>query len=353
MATVQSAPTTQVQAPAVEEKRIKLTPRRAQILWGYFFLIPWILGFFLFLLGPMIASLYLSMTDYNIQRPGETDFIGTENYEKIFSLQVIRDSGDEVNFKPGYTEAFRIGSFHFGSRDHEVWKAIQVTLTFAIISLPVNLGLALFFALLTNTKVPGVRLFRTIYYLPSVIPAVVSATVFQQFLRGQDGWLNVYLLSPLGLGKPEWLQEPSLAIPALTIIGTWGIGTTMLMFLAGLQNVPTELYEAAEVDGANYWSRFRNVTLPMISPVILYNLVIGLIGTFQYFVVAYVLTPRGAGGNDLAMYFYNLHLYREAYVFFDMGYASALAWILFIVVLIVTILVFRSSSRWVFYAGGK
>ncbi|MBI5930641.1 MAG: sugar ABC transporter permease [Chloroflexi bacterium] len=352
MATVQSAPTTQLQSTTVE-KRFQISPRRAQILWGYFFLIPWIIGFLLFLLGPMVASLYLSMTDYNIQRPGETKFIGTDNYEKIFSLQVIRSESTDVTFKQGYSEAFRIGPLHFGSRDYQVWKAIQVTLTFAVVSLPINLSLALFFALLTNTKVPGVRLFRTIYYLPSVIPAVVAATVFQQFLRGQDGWLNVYLLHPLGLGNPEWLQQTNLAIPALAIIGTWGVGTTMLMFLAGLQNVPTELYEAAEVDGANYWSRFRNVTLPMISPVILYNLVIGLIGTFQYFVVAYILTPRGAGGNGLSMYFYNLHLYREAYVFFEMGYASALAWILFIVVLIVTILVFRSSSRWVFYAGGK
>jgi multiple sugar transport system permease protein len=353
MATIQSAPTTQVQVP-VAEKRIQLSPRRAQVLWGYLFLTPWIIGFVLFIAGPMVASLYLSMTDYNITKPGETDFIGLEHYQKIFSLQVIQAGGDEeVVYKSGYSEAFRLGPFYFGARDRFVWKAIQVTLTFGVISLPVNLTLAMLFALLTNTKVPGVRLFRTFYYLPSVIPAVVGATVFQQFLRGTDGWLNLYLLKPLGISGPEWLQEPNLAIPALTIIGTWGVGTTMLMFLAGLQNVPTELYEAAEVDGAGYWSRFRNVTLPMISPVILYNLVIGLIGTFQYFVVAYVLTPRGAGGNELSMYFYNLHLYREAYLFFEMGYASALAWILFIVVIIITVLVFRTSNRWVFYAGSK
>ena len=334
--------------------RLTLTPRRAQVLWGFLFITPWILGFLFFIFGPMLASLYLSMTNYNIERPGEMEFIGLDHYQRMFSVDVAGENASgTAEIRSGYQEVFRIGPYHFTAQDHRFWKSIQVTLTFAMVSLPVNLGLSLLFALLTNTKVPGVTLFRTLFYLPSVIPSVVAAFVFQQFLRTQDGWLNMYVLEPLGLGSPAWLQDPGWAIPALTLVGTWGIGTAMLMFLAGLQNVPTELYEAARVDGAGWLSRLRHVTLPMISPVILYNLVIGLIGTFQYFVIAYTITiPAGRGGNDLSMYFYNLHVYREAYVFFDMGYASALAWFLLVLVMIITALVFRSSNRWVFYAAG-
>lgn len=331
-----------------------MSPRRAQIIWGYVFLSPWIVGFLIFFLGPMVASLYLSLTDYNIERPEQMNFIGLQHYERMFTVDIVRPADDgTVEVQPGYQEVFRIGEYRFTALDHRFWKSIQVTLTFAVVSLPINLALALTFAVLTNTRVPGVTLFRTLFYLPSVIPAVVAAFVFQQFLRTQDGWLNMYVLNPLGLGNPGWLQDPQWAIPALTLVGTWGIGTAMLMFLAGLQNVPTELYEAARVDGAGWWARLRHITLPMISPVILYNLVIGLIGTFQYFVIAYTITiPAGRGGNGLSMYFYNLHVYREAYVFFDMGYAAALAWVLLVIVLIITALVFRSSNKWVYYAAG-
>ncbi|WP_119069548.1 carbohydrate ABC transporter permease [Aggregatilinea lenta] len=335
-------------------RRRTLAPRRAQILWGYVFLAPWIIGFLIFVFGPMLASLYLSLTDYNIEHPSDTKFIGFDHYQRMFSVDIVReDAAGAVQLQSGYQDVFNIGDYHLTARDQRFWKSIQVTLNFALFSLPVNLILALTFAVLTNTRVPGVTLFRTLFYLPSVIPTVVAAFVFQQFLRTQDGWLNMYVLHPLGLGNPGWLQDPNWAIPALTLVGTWGVGTAMLMFLAGLQNVPTELYEAARVDGAGWWSRLRHITVPMISPVILYNLVIGLIGTFQYFVIAYTITiPAGRGGNELSMYVYNLHVYREAYVFFDMGYASALAWFLLVIVLIVTGLVFRSSSKWVYYAAG-
>lgn len=344
----------QAKAETQDTTSRKMSPRRAQILWGFLFITPWIVGFLIFILGPMVASLYLSMTDYNIERPDQTQFIGLDHYRRMFSVDLVReDDSGQAEIQSGYQEVFRFDDYIFTARDHRFWKSIQVTLTFAMVSLPLNLALALFFAMITNIKMPGVTIFRTLFYLPSVIPQVVAAFVFQQFLRTQDGWLNMYVLGPLGLGHPEWLQDPSWAIPALTLVGTWGVGTAMLMFLAGLQNVPTELYEAARVDGAGFWARFRNVTLPMISPVILYNLVVGLIGTFQYFVIAYTITiPAGRGGNELSMYFYNLHIYREAYNFFDMGYASALAWFLLIIVLVITALVFRSSSRWVYYAAG-
>ncbi|HML22347.1 MAG TPA: sugar ABC transporter permease [Aggregatilinea sp.] len=340
--------------PGADSRRWTLSPRRAQVLWGYLFLAPWIIGFLVFVFGPMIVSLYLSMTDYNIEKPDEMHFIGLDHYQRMFSVDIVReDDSGAVQLQSGYQDVFSIADFHLVAKDQRFWKSIQVTLTFALVSLPINLILALTFAVLTNTKVPGVTLFRTLFYLPSVIPTVVAAFVFQQFLRTQDGWLNMYVLHPLGLGNPGWLQDPTWAIPALTLVGTWGVGTAMLMFLAGLQNVPTELYEAARVDGAGFWSRLRHITIPMISPVILYNLVIGLIGTFQYFVIAYTITiPAGRGGNELSMYVYNLHVYREAYVFFDMGYASALAWFLLVIVLVVTALVFRSSSKWVYYAAG-
>ncbi|HEX3054149.1 MAG TPA: sugar ABC transporter permease [Aggregatilineaceae bacterium] len=358
--------------------RKTMTPRSAQIAWGYVFIAPWILGFLLFIFTPMAASLYLSLTDYNVQHPNDMKFVGLDHYQRMFSIRIERVDEDEeeavtpeAEAQPAaegeavaadesssaggdfYQEVAQIGKYSVVAKDRRFWKSIQVTLTFALFSLPANLLLALFFAIMTNTRVPGVRVFRTLFYLPTVIPAVAAVTVFQQFLRDTDGWLNVYILAPFGIDGPAWLQEPSWAIPALALIGTWGIGTAMLMFLAGLQNVPTELYEAARVDGANYFQQLRNVTIPMISPVILYNLVIGLIGTFQYFVIAYSITiPAGRGGNELSMYFYNLHIYREAYQFYNMGYASALAWFLMVIVLIITIAVFRTSNKWVYYAAG-
>jgi multiple sugar transport system permease protein len=331
----------------------RLTPRRLQILWGYLFIAPWILGFLMFFLGPMAASLYLSMTDYNIEQGGDIHFIGLQQYKNMFSVDLdwVQDGEKPAYRQADYQTAFNIGHLYFGAKDYRFWKSIRVTLLYACL-LPFSLTLALILAILTNNQhVPGVTVFRTLFYLPTVIPLVVSSFVFQQILRAKEGWLNLYLLAPLGIRGPQWLQDPDWAIFALGIIGIWGVGRPMLMFLAGLQNVPTELYEAARVDGAGPWRRLTHITLPMISPIILYNLVIGLIDTFQYFVVAYVLT-NGRGGNDFSMYFYNLHIYKNAYTYFDMGYASALAWVLMIIVITITALIFRSSSRWVFYSAG-
>jgi multiple sugar transport system permease protein len=255
------------------------------------------------------------------------------------------------------------GPLHFGGNSaagdtknnaFRFWKSLTVTLSYAAISLPLTLALALFFAILTNTRVPGVTFFRTLFYLPTVIPAVVAATVFLKFLQDDGGWLNEYILTAIGVDGPDWLHDPQWAVPALTMISTWGIGTAMLMFLAGLQNIPTELYEAARVDGAGYFRRLRHITLPMLSPVLLYNLIIGLVGTFQYFAVAYTLAYSAVTnpyGNDYSMTFYNTDIYQTAYVDGYMGGASALAWILLVLVMAITLLVFKSSGRWVFYAG--
>ncbi|NDJ75202.1 MAG: sugar ABC transporter permease [Chloroflexi bacterium] len=276
-----------------------------------------------------------------------------------FTLPTFPDEAERAQFVPfddGYSNVFDIGALHFGARDYRFWKSLQVTLKYAVFALPATLALALFFAVLTNTQVMGVTLFRTLFYLPTVIPQVVAATVFQQFLRDADGWLNVYFLDFVGINGPDWLNDPAWATAALTLISTWGIGTAMLMFLAGLQNIPTELYEASRVDGANFMRRFRHITIPMLSPVILYNLVIGLVGTFQYFTIAYTLTVNATGnpyGREYSMFFYNTNIYHTAYAQGEMGQASALAWVLLAVILVVTLLVFRSSTRWVYYAAGE
>jgi multiple sugar transport system permease protein len=189
------------------------------------------------------------------------------------------------------------------------------------------------------------------FYMPMQIPIVASTLVWIGVLHAQNGWLNM-LLAAAGIPGPNWLQSPTWVGPALAIMGLWGIGNMMLIFLAGLQSVPSELYDAARVDGAGPWSRFRFVTLPMISPVLFYNLIIALIATFQYFTQAYVIS-NGRGDPDRATLFFNLNLFREAFQFFNMGYASALAWLLFVIVLALTIILFRSAGRWVYEGNAR
>jgi multiple sugar transport system permease protein len=293
--------------------------RRLETLWGVAFISPWIIGFILFTAGPMLASLYLSLTNYSITTTKAPTFVGLDNYIRIFT------------------------------QDPRFWGAMGVTIMYAAIALPTGTILALLLAVLCNQRVPFVRLYRTIFYMPSVVPAVAAALIWQKLLQRDGGWINT-VLEGVGIAGPNWLGDERTAVPALVIISWWGLGNAMIIYLAGIQGVPTELYEAARVDGANAITRFRRITLPMISPVILYNVVIGLINTFQYFTTAYVLT-NGLGTPNYATYFYNMYLYDQAFPYGAQGYASALAWILLVVVLLITIIVFASSGRWVFYAG--
>jgi multiple sugar transport system permease protein len=226
------------------------------------------------------------------------------------------------------------------------WKSMKVTLLFAVIALPSSMLMALTLAVIGNLKLPFMRIFRTLFYLPSVVPGVAVALIFQQILGRDNGWLNK-LLAVVHIQGPAWLNEEGYVLPALAIIGLWGIGNAMVIYLAGLQSVPTELYEAAKVDGANAVKRFWAITIPMITPVILYNLVIGLIGTFQYFTIAFILT-NGNGSPNYSAYFYNMYIYKTAFAFSNMGYASALAWILMLIVLVITAGVFFTSGKWVF-----
>lgn len=296
------------------------TMSRQEAGWAYFFISPWFIGFIIFTIGPMLASLYFSFTDYNIVDVPR--WSGLSNYGKLFS-------------------------------DPLFWTSLRVTVHFASLSLPLGLLLGFFLAILLNQKIPGVNLWRTIYYLPSVITGVAVVLLWIRILGARDGLLNSLLERFFGIKGPGWLRDPNWAIPALVIMSLWGVGGSMIIYLAGLQGVPTALYDAAKVDGANLWQRFWHVTLPMVTPVIFYNLVMGLIGTFQYFTATYVIgnAAGNVGGPVRSTLFYNLYLYQNAFKFFDMGYASAMAWILFLIVLTLTALVFRSSETWVYYEG--
>lgn len=288
---------------------------------GLAFVAPFIVGFVLFSALPMIASLVLSFTDFDPRRPDEVQFIGLANYARML-------------------------------RDPVLAESLWVTVRFALMVVPLTLGFALAVALLVNsTLLAGRSVFRTLFYMPMQIPIVASTVVWIGVLHASNGWLNM-ALGAVGIPGPNWLQSPTFVGPALALMGLWGIGNMMLIFIAGLQSVPTELYDAAKVDGAGVWGRFRSVTLPMLSPVLFYNLIIALIATFQYFTQAYVVS-NGRGDPDRATLFFNLNLYREAFTFFDMGYASALAWLLFVIVLGLTIILFKTAGHWVYEGSAR
>jgi len=265
----------------------------------------------------MIVSFFLAFTRYNVISPAQ--WVGLSNYSKIFTSDPL------------------------------FWQSLKVTLVYAALSLAPGLVLGLGLAMLLNTDVPGISFWRTIYYLPSIISGVAVAILWGFVFNPHFGVLN-WLLSLIGIKGPGWLSSTTWALPSLAIMSLWGVGGGMILYLAGLQSIPTALYDAAKVDGANAWHRLWHVTLPMISPVIFYNLVMGTIGTFQYFTSVYVLTS-GNGGPANATLFYNLYLYNNAFRYNQMGYASGLAWILFVIVLFFTLLIFRSSAAWVYYEG--
>src|SRR3972149_559894 len=279
----------------------KMSLARREALAGYAFVVPWIIGFLIFTIGPMLASLFFSFTKYNIIAPPQ--WIGLANYQKAFSgiWDVIR-TGDPSQFK-----------------DPLFWKALQVTIYYASIALPLNLAFSFFLAVLLNQKVRGINIWRTIYFLPSIIAGVAVTLLWVRILHSPVGGFNPLLKEVIGIQNPPgWLADPEWAIPALVIMSLWSVGGSMIIYLAGLQGVPTDLYDAAKVDGANAWQRFWNVTFPLIAPVIFYNLVLGLIGTFQFFTEVYVLTG-GAGGPARSTLFYNLYLYQNAFKYFHMG----------------------------------
>jgi ABC-type sugar transport system permease subunit len=296
------------------------TPSGRETLWGYVFISPWLIGLVLFTAGPMLAALVLSLTNFDLVHPEAVRFVGLDNYIRMAS-------------------------------DPNVAKAIQVTFVFAAIAIPLTMLSSLTFAALLNSRrLFGKSIFRTLFYMPVQIPLVASTLVWVGFLNTETGWLNA-ILGFFGLPQPDWINSEVWIYPALSIIGLWGVGNFMLINLAGMQSVPTELYEAARIDGAGAWKQFRHVTIPLISPILLYNLIIALVGTFQYFTQAYVIT-NGRGDPNNATLFINLDLFREAFVFNKMGYGAAIAWLLFVLVMILTLAIFAAARGRVYYAGG-
>jgi multiple sugar transport system permease protein len=294
---------------------------RTQERWGYLFLSPWIVGFLAFTLIPVAATFYFSLTDYSPVTPEETRFLGVDNYVTMLT-------------------------------DAKVAKSLLVTMNYAVLAIPIGLIAGLALAVLVNSKsLMGKNFFRTMFFMPSMIPVVAGALVWSGVMNTQSGWLNL-MLETVGLKGPDWLNDPNWIYPALVLIGLWALGNLMLTLLAGMQGVPTELYEAATIDGANGWNQFVQITLPMISPVIFYNLTLMLIGAFKYFDLAYVL-KNGTGQPADATLFYNLNLYKNAFTYNLMGYGSALAWVLFLIVLALTLVLFRTASTWVYYGGGE
>jgi multiple sugar transport system permease protein len=287
---------------------------RREALAFYAFISPWLIGFLAFTLYPMLASAYYSLTVYNVV---DMNFIGLGNFQELVA-------------------------------DDLFYKSLWVTAKYTFVGVPLGIAVALAVAVLLNQKVPFLSFWRTIYYLPSVITGVAVALLWKWVLNPQYGLFNYLIFEPLGIEGPRWFWSETWVIPAYWIMGLWGVGGTMVIYLAGLQGVPTALYEAAEIDGASAWQRFWNITIPMISPVILFTLVTNLIYTLQTFTQVYVVSD-GMGGPSYASLVYVLYLFLNGFRWFRLGYASALAWVLFVIIIVLTILMLRASRNLVYY----
>jgi multiple sugar transport system permease protein len=275
------------------------------------------MGFILFVIGPMIASILISFSHWDVIT--DPRWVGIANYKEIFT--------DDPLF----------------------WKSLKVTLLFTLILVPIQLTLSLLVAILLNQKVMAMPLFRTMFYLPTVLPVVASSMLWLWIFYPQ-GLLN-FFLSMIGISPQQFLTNETIALPSIMLMSLWGsFGTSMIIFLAGLQGIPKSLYEAAEIDGASIWQKFKRITLPMLSPVIFFNFIMGVIGTFQVFTQGYLLTDGKPNNSTL---FYVLYIYRKAFEYLEMGTASAMAWVLFLIILAVTALILRSSSYWVYYEGQR
>lgn len=291
---------------------------------GMAFIAPWTLGFLLFTLYPMAASLIYSFTIYHVKQPLE--YIGLANYGAMFS-------------------------------DKLFWKALANTGYMVLFGVPLTLLLSFLFAIMLNLKVSGQSIYRVVYFLPSIVPTVASTMLWLWILNPQSGMLNS-LLRLVGINGPNWLRDPNWSKPSLILLLLWGMGSTIVIYLSGLQDVPVSLLEAAELDGASWWQRLVNITIPMVSPITLFNLITGVISMFQYFAQAYVfgVAQGTAGGGAIgaplnSTLFYSVYLYQNGFVYLKMGYASAMAWILFFIILGCTILLLRVSNRFTYYSG--
>jgi len=280
---------------------------------GLLFISPWLLGFSVFTLYPFLSSIYLSFTSYDIVQPPR--WVGLANYKALFT------------------------------EDPLFWKSLFISIRYAAVSVPLGVLVGVSLALLLTAKVRGQTIYRTIFFLPSIVPMVANAVLFNWLLNPEIGLVN-QLLGLFHVKGPAWLQDTAWAPWTFVFMSMWGVGNSMVIYLAALKDVPTYLYEAAVLDGANPWNRLKAVTLPTISPVIFFNVVMGVIAAFQYFTEAYVMTKGGPEGSTT---FYALYLFQRAWDYLDMGYASAMAWVLFVVIVGITALLFKAQSKWVNY----
>jgi multiple sugar transport system permease protein len=279
----------------------------------YLFILPWIVGFVVFTAGPILASFYYSFNFYDVVTPAR--WVGAQNYADLM-------------------------------KDTLFWQSLRVTAVYSVGAVTTGIIASLAIALLLNRDIHGVAVFRTIYYLPSVISGVAVSLLWLWILNSDFGIINFLLWKLFRIDGPSWIMSRTWVIPSLILMSLWGIGGSIVIYLARLQGIPTELYEAAEIDGANYWQRMGAITLPLMTPVIFFNMITGVIGSFQVFTQAYVMTN---GGPNNASLFYVLYLYRNAFRYWRMGYASAQAWILFLILLVLTAIMLYTSKRWVYY----
>lgn len=304
-------------APVVQHRSQRCRMSRQvlrQHLDGWLFASPWIIGFLLWTVGPMLASLVIAFTNWDLIT--SPTYVGLKNFATMVT-------------------------------DDLVWKSLQVTTVYALVSVPLHIVFGMMLALLLNAGVRGQRFYRTAFYLPSVLSGVAVALLWRWLFSTEFGLFNL-LLSYVGITGPSWLGDPQWAMPSLILMSLWGVGAGTIIYLASLQGIPTDLYEAAEVDGATAWTKFWRITLPLMTPVLFFQLVTGFIVALQVFTQAFIMT---SGGPNNATLFYLLYLYRNAFEYFRMGYASALAWVLFIYILVLTLLIYWSSNRWVYYEG--
>jgi ABC-type sugar transport system permease subunit len=304
-------------------RRRRLTPlARREARWGFFFLSPWIIGFLAFTLIPMIATLVFTFTNVTLSQDRPLRFVGLDNYANLVS-------------------------------DPATWASLGVTLKFAILALPVGVLAPFAVALLLSSrhlKVAG--LFRILFFLPYVVPFVAGVLIWQSMLNTDSGWVNEFLRWLGVADPPNWLQDTTWVYPGLVLIGIWGIGGGVIVYLAGLRGIPSDYYDAAKIDGAGAWATLRNVTIPMISPVIFYTLILGIVDVLQYFLVPLVLN-QGTGEPGGSTNFLNLYIYKNFFTYQNMSYGATLAWLLFGITLLITVVLFWSSRRWVYYAGEK
>lgn len=290
--------------------------RRQEALWGILCVAPAVLGFLIWQLGPIIASLLIAFTDWNIA--GTPDWIGVENFQRMFTQDAL------------------------------FWKSLRVTALYTLGSVPLSVVFAFSLAILLNQKIKGLPVFRTIFYLPSIVPIIASSILWLWLFNPDFGLLNA-VAGFLHLPRSQWIYSEGSVIPSLILMSLWAVGPMMIIFLAGLQGVPKQLYEAVDVDGGTTLHKLWHITLPMVTPTILFNLVLSIISTMQTFTQAYIMTE---GGPNNASLLFVLYLYRKAFQESDMGYASALAWVLFIIIAVLSFAVLKTSNRWVYYEGG-